>query len=108
MELVAERRTWNAAAALAVAMLIGGGALLAAVAISASPILAVAACIVLVGVGLVCRSLDWATFGVLFCLSANLAVVALKFHGVPALAAHAVVGLFALPLAYYVLAKRQP
>jgi O-antigen ligase len=58
--------------------------------------------------GLCCvRSVDWATYLVVFVVYSNLAVVAVKFHGVPALAANAVVGLLALPvLTYSVLQNR--
>jgi len=107
MDLVLERRSLNPATIVAVALLIGAAAALAVAVASASPMLMIAACVIAIGAGLVARSVDWATYGVLFCLYANLAVVAVRFHGVPVLAAHAVVALLGLPLAYYILVRRQ-
>lgn len=108
MELAAEQRRPIAPPEIAVAALVGIGAAATAALVNTSPLIAVALGGMAVGGWLVLRSVDWATFGVLFCLYANLAVVAVRFHGVPAMAAHAVVGLLVLPLGYYVAAKRQP
>jgi O-antigen ligase len=43
------------------------------------------------------RSIDWATYVALFVMYSNLAVVAVKYHGVPGVAANAVAGLLLLP-----------
>ncbi len=56
----------------------------------------------------VLRSVDCATYAVIFCLYTNLPAIAVRFHGAPAVVAHAVVGLLLIPLTYFIVIKRQP
>lgn len=73
-----------------------------------SPILAAGFFIVTMSAALMWRSVNVATYLVFFCVYSNLAAVAVRFHGVPGIAAHAVVGLLMIPLLYFIVLRRQP
>lgn len=69
-------------------------------------------CAVLLFLAVACyligRSVNWATAFVLFVVYSNAAVVAVKFHGVPGIAAHAIVGLLAIPITWFLYIQRRP
>ncbi|TWT61559.1 O-antigen ligase family protein [Rubinisphaera italica] len=73
-----------------------------------SPKLAAGLFIAVIAAALIWRSVNVATYLVFFCVYSNLAAVAVRFHGVPAIAAHAVVGLLIIPLLYFIVLRRQP
>ena len=87
------RLVWLAIPAVGVAL---------AAAVLTEPILSFAAILTLGLAFSVTRSMDWITYFVLFVIYSNVAVVAVKFHGVPPLAANAVPLLLGVPLLYYV------
>jgi O-antigen ligase len=91
-----------------ICVLVGSFAFAVALAASAFPLVPVAICGGAVVAVLIWRSVDWATYAVLFCVYTNIAVVAVKFHGVPPLAANAVVGLLAIPITWLIVIRRQP
>lgn len=84
------------------------GIALLAVAAAIHPILMVAALVMLAGGAMLWRSVDWATYVVLFVVYANVAVIAVKFHNVPSIAANGVIGLLAIPLGVMLVFRREP
>lgn len=54
------------------------------------------------------RSTDWATYVVLFVVYSNAAVVAVKYHGVPSIAANGVIGLLGIPLGAWLVLRKEP
>lgn len=73
-----------------------------------SPLIPVALCVASIAACLIWRSVSWATYAVVFSIYTNVAVIAVKFHGVPSLAANGLIGMLAIPLAYFVAVRRLP
>ena len=82
------------------------GAVLTVAAFS-QPLLLVAAAGAAIAAALIWRDVDVATWIVLFVVYSNAAVVAVRYHGVPPLAGHAVVGLLFIPLVYHAVLRRR-
>lgn len=78
-----------------------------AAACSTSPILPVLGIAGIATAVLIWRDVDFATCLVLFVIYSNAAVVAVRFHGVPPLAANAVVGLLLIPLVFQAIVQRR-
>lgn len=85
---------------LLISIMIGVVAAVSSAVFVSSPIVVSAICLVAVATAMVFRSIDNLTYFVVFMIYANLAVIAVKFHGVPSLAANGVVGLLAVPIAW--------
>ena len=63
--------------------------------------------VLLVGLAVAtCRSVDWITYVILFVIYANMAAVAVRFHGVPGAAANGVMLLLGLPLLHYLCIRK--
>ncbi len=83
-----------------------GGAVVAIAAFS-QPLLVAAVIGAAIAAALVWRDADVATWIVLFVIYSNAAVVAVRYHGVPPLAANAVVGLLLIPLLYHAVVLKK-
>ncbi|MHC4081002.1 MAG: O-antigen ligase family protein [Planctomycetota bacterium] len=91
--------------ALAIGAL-GGALVIGLIALSKPLLAAAAAAVGLLGLVVVTVP-DLATVVAVFILYSNVAVVAVRFHGVPAIAAQAVVVLLAAPFVHYAVIRRQ-
>lgn len=95
--------TWPTAARIAVPAVAACAAALAVIAPLPCALLGA----FLLGVALLRGSVDRATYFVMFVVYSNLAAVAVRYHSVPGIAANGLIGLLAIPLAYYAFIRRE-
>ncbi|MFG0333715.1 MAG: hypothetical protein ACF8TS_10165 [Maioricimonas sp. JB049] len=100
-------RSLPSGAALLSGAAIGVVALVLGVLATTQPLALAALVVLITAAALIGRSVDWATYAALFVVYSNAAVVAVNFHGVPPLAAHAVVGLLLIPGLFYGVLQRR-
>ena len=81
-------------------ILIGLAAAVTSTLFVASPVIVSAVCLLAIAAVFVFRCVDTLTYFVIFIIYANLAVIAVRFHGVPSLAANGTVGLLVVPVAW--------